>query len=107
MPAAAKLKTELRIVGPDLTEMERVLTEAASQMAPILSRVGSRRAHMEAALKEREAELQGHEARRDLVERHFRALEQSMNAERADIEGDIRMLRNALLDGAEQERTVS
>lgn len=102
MPAA-KPKTELRLVGPDLSEMERVLTEAASQMSPILSRVGSRRAHMEAALKEREGGLQGHDARRELVERHFRALEQSMNAERADIEGDIQMIRNALLGGAQQE----
>lgn len=104
MSTARKTRTDLRVVaqtGPDLTALDRFLTETASQMAPIISRAGSRRAQMETALKERDAEAEGLDARWLLVQRHYQAAEAQYLAEKADIDADRFMLRNALVDGAE------
>lgn len=89
--------------GPDLETLDRVLTEMAGQTVTMISRTGSRRAQLEVALKEREAEGEALTARWHLLERHFETARQAYAREASDIAGDIAMIKNALLDGAEQQ----
>ena len=89
--------------GPDLEAMDRVLTETASQMRPMIDRVSSRRAQLQTDLKRREAEAQMLEDDWALLEAHYQAARQGYDEQRADIAADIKMIRNALLDGAEHQ----
>lgn len=89
--------------GPDLDALDRVLTETAQQMAPMISRAGSARAKAEAELRVLEADREELRARRQLVERHYEALTTSFDGEERDIEATIAMYRNALLDGADHQ----
>lgn len=73
----------------DLSEMERVLTEAATQMAPMISRATAARQVAEAEVTALQGEREGIVARRDLMERMFAALSQSFDAELADIDRTI------------------
>lgn len=93
--------------GPDLDALDRILTETAQQMAPMVSRVGSAREKAAAELRILEADRAALDARENLVDRHYSALKSGFSNERADIDATIAMYRNALLDGAEQERTAA
>ena len=90
--ATPKRKTpNLHVVttGPVLDEMERVLTEAAKQTAPMISRAGLIKQKAEAEVKALEAERAGVEGRRELARRHFEALMTSFDREVADIDRAI------------------
>lgn len=101
---ASEPATAIARRGPDLESLDRVLTEMAQQTRTMISRVGSRRAFLETALREREAEGEALNDRWHLLERHFETARQEYAAEASDIAGDISMLRNALLDGAEHQQ---
>ncbi len=82
-------KPALKLVQPDLAEMERVLVETAEQMAPMIRRVGSTRQKFEAEAKSLEAEREAVESRRALAQRHHEALMKGFEAELADINGAL------------------
>lgn len=100
MTAAAATKprkSSLRIVPPaSIEELDRILTETAQQMAPMVNRVGSAREKAAAAIKVLDGERAGIEARKELAQRHFDALMTGFNAELADIDGETAMHRAAL-----------
>jgi hypothetical protein len=105
-PARKPSRTALRIVAsktgePDLAALDRVLTETAQQLAPMVSRTGSVRARMIAELKVLEADLDALSARRRLVESHFEALTIAFDSEERDINEAIQAYRNGLA-GVEQ-----
>ncbi len=103
----ARKQTALRIVAsktgePDLAALDRVLTETAQQLAPMVSRTGSVRARMIAEMRVLEADLEALAARRRLVESHFEALTTAFDSEERDINTAISAYRNGLAgDGAE------
>jgi len=83
-------RANLRLVpAVDLSEMERVLTETAQQMAPMVSRAAAARQVAEAEVTALQGEREGIVARRDLMERMFAALSQGFEAELADIDRTI------------------
>lgn len=99
-------RAALRVVAsktgePDLAALDRVLTETAQQLAPMVSRTGSVRARMIAEMRVLEADLEALGARRRLVESHFNALTTAFDSEERDINDAIRAYRNGLADGAE------
>lgn len=109
-PARKPRSTALRVVvskGPDLDALDRVLTETAQQLAPMVSRSGSLRARFEAELKILDADHDALRARRELVERHYQALMTGFDGEERDIEQAKTSCRNALLDGAEIQGRIS
>jgi hypothetical protein len=107
-PKPRKVATAIAQRGPNLDALDQALSETVAQMKPMISRVSSRRAQLQSSLKQREAEGQMLKANWELVEAHYEAARQAYAAEAEDISDDIKMIRNALLDGAEQqERTAA
>ena len=99
-----KAAANLRVVasktsGPDLEALDRVLTETAQQMAPMVSRTGSARERMKAEIAVLEADKAAVKARRQLVERHYNALCIAFDSEEADINAAIASYRQGLGDG--------
>lgn len=83
-------KPKLAIVPKgNLEELDRVLSEAAAQMAPMISRTGSTRERFEAEIKVLEGERDGVQAREDLARRHFEVLLKGFAEEKADIDQAI------------------
>lgn len=100
-------RAALRIVAsktgePDLAALDRVLTETAQQLAPMVSRTGSVRARMAAEMKVLEADREALHARRRLVESHYKAISLAFDSEERDIEAAIQAYRNGLSDGEGQ-----
>lgn len=90
-------KTNLRVVPPaTIEELDRVLTETAQHMAPMVSRTGSARETAAAAIKVLDGERAGVEARKELAQRHYDALMSGFNAELADIDSTTAMHQAAL-----------
>lgn len=89
-PKRSRRASHLHLVpAVDLSEMERVLTEAATQMAPMISRATAARQIAEAEVTALQGERDGIVARRDLMERLFAALSQGFDAELADIDRTV------------------
>lgn len=83
-------KPALKLVQkPNLEELDRVLSDAAAQMAPMVSRSGSTKERFEAEIKVLEGERDGIDAREQLARRHFEALLKGFAEEKADIDGSI------------------
>lgn len=83
-------KTKLALVPKtNLEELDRVLTEAAAQMAPMVSRSGSTRERFEAEIKVLEGERDGVQAREDLARRHMEVLMAGFAEEKRDIDQAI------------------
>lgn len=94
---ARKRKPDLHVVrGPDLVEMERVLTETAQQLAPMISRASATKQATEAEIAAMRGERDGIVARRDLMERMYEALSQSFDTELADIDQAIDFKLNGI-----------
>jgi hypothetical protein len=90
-------RPELHVVrGPDLVEMERVLTETAQQMAPMISRASAAKQATETEIAALRGEREGIVARRDLMERMYEALAQSFDTELADIDQAIDFKLNGI-----------
>jgi len=90
-------RPELHVVPPvNLEEMERVLTETAQQLAPMISRASAARQASEAEVIALRAEREGIVARRDLMERMYEALSQSFDTELADIDQAIDFKMNGI-----------
>jgi hypothetical protein len=92
----ARAKTSLKIVQPELEQMEGILQEAAKQAAPMVQRLASHRDRIDLAVKELESERFDLLSRRDLLQRQFEAVEQGLNMHIQDIEATMRLYENGL-----------
>ena len=84
-------KTSLKIVQPELEQMETVLQEAAKQSAPMVQRLATHRDRIDMALKELESERFELLSRRDLFRRQAEAVEQGLSMHIDDIEATMRL----------------
>jgi hypothetical protein len=86
----AARKPKLTVVpNTNIEALDRVLTEAAQQMAPMVARRGSTRERFEAEIKALEGERDGVQAREDLARRHFEVLLHGFAEKKADIDAAI------------------
>lgn len=92
----ATRKPDLKLVQPNLEEMERVLTEAARQQAPMISRSVSTAQHFESEVKALEAEREIVVDRQQLAIRHHEALMKGFDAELADIDNAMGLYTGGL-----------
>lgn len=100
MPAP-KLKTDLRIVGPDLSEMERVLTEAAAETQPLVSIESTVRERFINEMRELEGKRDALTEKRDLFQRQLDAAITGLNAQIQDHDATIGIYRSGLARVAE------
>ena len=91
-----RAKTSLKIVQPELENMEAVMQEAAKQTAPMVQRLAAHRHRIDLAVKELESERFDLLSRRDLLRRQFEAVEQGLNMHLEDIEATMRLCENGL-----------
>ena len=84
-------KTSLKIVQPELEQMETVLQEAAKQSAPMVQRLATHRDRIDMALKELESERFELLSRRDLFRRQAEAVEQGLTMHLDDIEATMHL----------------
>ena len=91
-----RAKTSLKIVQPELENMEAVMQEAARQTAPMVQRLAAHRDRIDLAVKELESERFDLLSRRDLLRRQFEAVEQGLNMHLEDIEATMRLYENGL-----------
>ena len=75
---SVRSKTTLKIVQPEIEQMETVIQEAAKQAAPMVQRLASHRDRIDLALKELESERFELISRRDLLRRQVEAVEQGL-----------------------------
>jgi 16S rRNA U1498 N3-methylase RsmE len=80
-----KPKTNLKIVQPDLEQMEAVVTEAAQQSGPMVQRLATHRDRFDMALKELDREEADLVARRDLLQRQADAALSGLNMHIEDV----------------------
>lgn len=104
MPAARKPKpkTDLKVVGPDMGQMERALKEFAEEQAPMISRAGSARERQETRVKELRADLDALDARETLIDRTYESVKHSFRLDRADMEAELDLYENGLNSLAQQ-----
>jgi hypothetical protein len=88
--------TTLKIVQPEVEEMEAVLQEAAKQSAPMVQRLASHRDKIDLAVKELESERFDLISRRDLLRRQAEAVEAGLNMHIEDIEATMRLYEGGL-----------
>lgn len=89
-------KTTLKIVQPDIEQVEAVLQEAAKQSAPMVQRLATHRDRIDLAVKELESERFDLLSRRDLLRRQLEAVEQGLSMHIEDIEATIRLYEMGL-----------
>nr|WP_314256484.1 hypothetical protein [uncultured Devosia sp.] len=89
-------KTALKIVQPELEQMEAVLQEAAKQAAPMVQRLASHRDRIDQAIKELESERFELMSRRDMFRRQAEAVEQGLTMHIDDIEATMRLYEGGL-----------
>jgi hypothetical protein len=89
-------KTALKIVQPEIEEMEAVLQDAAKQSAPMVQRLASHRDKIDLAVKELESERFDLISRRDLLRRQAEAVEAGLNMHIEDIEATMRLYEGGL-----------
>jgi hypothetical protein len=89
-------KTSLKIVQPEIDEVEAVLQDAAKQAAPMVQRLATHRDRIDLAVKELESERFDLISRRDLLRRQVEAVEQGLALHIADIEATMRLYEGGL-----------
>lgn len=94
--SSMRSKTSLKIVQPEVEQMETALQEAAKVAAPIVQRLASHRDRIDMAVKELESERFDMISRRDLLRRQFETLEQGLTMHIEDIESTLRLYENGL-----------
>ena len=92
----SRAKTALKIVQPELEQMEAIMQDAAKQAAPMVQRLASHRDRIDLAVKELESERFDLLSRRDLLRRQFEAVEQGLNMHIEDIEATMRLYEGGL-----------
>jgi predicted nucleic acid-binding Zn-ribbon protein len=91
-----RAKTELKVVGPEVEQLEAVLQETSKQAAPMVQRLSSHRDRIDLAVKELESERFDLLSRRDVLRRQAEAVEQGLNLHIADIEATMRLYEGGL-----------
>ena len=89
-------KASLKIVQPEIDEVEAVLQDAAKQTAPMVQRLATHRDRIDLAVKELESERFDLISRRDLLRRQVEAVEQGLALHIADIEATMRLYEGGL-----------
>ena len=89
-------KTSLKIVQPEIEQVEAILQEAAKQSAPMVQRLATHRDRIDLAVKELESERFDLISRRDLLRRQVEAVEQGLSMHIEDIEATIRLYESGL-----------
>ena len=79
-------RANLKLVQPNIEEMDRVLQDMAANMAPMIKRSSSTRSKFEMDLKVLEGDRAAVEDRISLVQKHYEALMKGFNAELDDID---------------------
>lgn len=92
----ARSKTNLKIVQPEIEQVEVVIQEAAKQAAPMVQRLATHRDRIDLAVKELESERFDLISRRDLLRRQVEAVEQGINMHIEDIEATMRLYEGGL-----------
>lgn len=93
---AVRSRSALKLVEPDLEQMESVIVEAARQMAPMVRRLATHRDRFDLAIKELESERGDLLARRDLLRRQAEAVETGLSIHIDDIESTLALYQNGL-----------
>lgn len=84
-----RTKTALKIVQPDLDQLEAVVKEAASQTAPMVQRYASHMDRLKLERRDLERERDDLMERRDLLRRQVEAAEQGISMHLDDIEATL------------------
>lgn len=106
--AATKPKTDLRVVGgPDLDQMERVLTEAAAEQQPLVSIQSTTRERFVNEMRELEGKRDALAEKRDLFRRQLETTLAGLDAQIADHDAAICMYRGALAPEFQSENGAS
>lgn len=98
-----KSKTALKIVQPDLEQMEAVVSEAVQQQGPMVQRLATHRDRFDLAQKELQRERDDLVARRDLMQRQADAVIAGLNMHIEDIDKTMRLYTHGS-NGIEQPR---
>ena len=89
-------KTALKIVQPELEQMEAVIQEAAKQSAPMVQRLASHRDRIDMAVKELESERFEMLSRREMFRRQAEAVEAGLTMHIDDIEATMRLYEGGI-----------
>lgn len=89
-------KTSLKIVQPELEQMEAVIQDAAKQAAPMVQRLASHRDRIDMAIKELESERFELLSRRDMFRRQAEAVEAGLTMHIDDIEATMRLYEGGI-----------
>ena len=89
-------KTALKIVQPELEQMEAVIQEAAKQSAPMVQRLASHRDRIDMAIKELESERFEMLSRREMFRRQAEAVEAGLTMHIDDIEATMRLYEGGI-----------
>jgi hypothetical protein len=89
-------KTTLKIVQPEIDQMEAVMADAAKQSAPMVQRLATHRDRIDQAVKELESERFDLISRRDLLRRQAEAVEQGLSMHIEDVEATMRLYEGGL-----------
>lgn len=89
-------KTALKIVQPELEQMEAVIQEAAKQSAPMVQRLSTHRDRIDLAIKELESERFEMLSRRDMFRRQAEAVEAGLTMHIEDIEATMRLYEGGI-----------
>jgi hypothetical protein len=89
-------KTALKIVQPELEQMEAIILETAKQTAPMVQRLASHRDRIDLAIKELESERFELLSRRDLLRRQAEAVDNGFTMHINDIEATMKLYEGGL-----------
>jgi hypothetical protein len=93
---AVRSRSALKLVQPDLDQMESVIVEAARQMAPMVRRLATHRDRFDLAMKELESERNDLLSRRELLRRQAEAVESGLSLHIDDIEATLALYQSGL-----------
>jgi hypothetical protein len=99
MPAA-KPRTDLRVVGPDLSEIERIVVEAAAETQPLIPIESTTRERFINEMRELEGKRDALVEKRDLYQRQLDAAIAGLNVQIADHDATISIYRGGLANEA-------
>ena len=88
-------KTALKIVGPDLDQLEAVVKEAATQVAPMVQRFATHFDRLSLERRDLERERSDLIDRRDLLRRQVEAAETGIAMHLDDIEATLALYPSA------------
>jgi hypothetical protein len=89
-------KHALKIVPPDIEQMEAVIQETSKQTAPMVQRLASHRDRIDLVIKELESERFELLSRRDLLRRQVEAVDIGLTMHINDIEATMKLYENGL-----------